>query len=164
MSDRSILKKLNLRNPWHLIALGFGSGLAPKAPGTFGSLAAAIPCFILLAYEQYLALALLFIITFIGGTFACTQAEKAMGEHDHGAIVIDEFAGMFLAALTVPAGMALYGTFSTFVLFRFFDILKPFPVGFADKRVAGGFGIMLDDVLAGCYAALGNYLFFYYLF
>ncbi|MBU3826649.1 MAG: phosphatidylglycerophosphatase A [Candidatus Anaerobiospirillum merdipullorum] len=160
MADRSAVKKLSLKNPWHLIALGFGSGLCPKAPGTCGSLVAAIPCGLLLAWQLYGVLAVLFMVTFIGGTYACAQAEKAMGEHDHGAVVIDEFAGMFLTALTVPAGMALYGTISTFVLFRIFDILKPFPVSWADKKVPGGLGIMLDDVLAGLYAAIANYLLF----
>lgn len=107
---------------------------------------------------------MLLILTFIVGIRACSEAERAMGMHDHGCIVIDEFAGMFLTALVVPCTHPLLGTVSSFVFFRIFDILKPFPVSLADKKVPGGFGIMLDDIVAALYAALCNYLLFAFLF
>lgn len=164
MAGRALLFKLNFKNPWHLMAVGFGSGLAPKAPGTFGSLAAAPLCFLMLLFCSKPVIAAIALVVFILGCKACSEAEKAMGVHDHGGIVIDEFVGMFVTALTVPSEHALLGTVTTFVLFRIFDILKPFPVSLADKKVAGGFGIMLDDVVAAVYALICNYLLFAFVF
>ena len=160
---REQLKKLNLANPWHLIAVGFGTGLCPKAPGTCGSFAAGIICYVLLAYCSHWALAAVLLVTCVAGTIACSKAEQAMGVHDHGGVVIDEFAGMFLTALTVPAGWALTGAVSSFVFFRIFDILKPFPVSLADRKIGGGLGIMADDVVAALYAALCNYMLFAFM-
>ncbi|AOS95779.1 Phosphatidylglycerophosphatase A [Microbulbifer aggregans] len=140
-----------LRSPTMLLAFGFGSGLAPKAPGTFGTLAA-IPLWWPL---QHLSPALylgVVIVTGLLGCYLCGAASRQMGVHDHGGIVWDEMVGYWLTMFMAPAGWgwALYG----FVLFRIFDIAKPQPIGWVDRRVHGGVGIMLDDILAAVYAAL----------
>jgi phosphatidylglycerophosphatase A len=140
-----------LRSPVMLLAFGFGSGLAKKAPGTFGTLMA-IPFWWLLQHlppATYLAVV---VIAALLGIYLCGAAAKRLGVHDHGGIVWDEMVGYWLTMFLAPAGWgwALYG----FVLFRIFDIAKPPPIGWADRRVHGGVGIMLDDILAAGYAAL----------
>lgn len=140
-----------LENPNHLFAFGFGSGLAPKAPGTFGTLAA-IPFFILLQDLSWPIYLSWLLVTFALGVLWCDRSSKALGVHDHGGIVWDEFVGFWITMFMVPAGWIwiVIG----FVLFRFFDIIKPWPINWLDKKVHGGFGIMIDDVLAGIYALL----------
>ncbi|MCG9697293.1 phosphatidylglycerophosphatase A [Shewanella sp. Isolate11] len=145
------VSKLSLKNPIHFLALGFGSGLVAKAPGTFGTLAA-IPLYLLmmnLSLSWYLGLTLLSVIA---GFYICDKASKDMGVHDHGAIVWDEVAGLLITLIAAPAGWVwlLVG----FVLFRIFDILKPWPIKWLDAKVHGGFGIMIDDVLAGIFALI----------
>jgi phosphatidylglycerophosphatase A len=133
------------REPRCFLAFGLGSGLAPYAPGTVGTLAA-IPLYLLLAPLDLglylLATAVLFVI----GAGLCTAAARRLGVHDHPAIVWDEFVGYLLTMAAAPQGWPwlLLG----FVLFRVFDIAKPWPISWVDRRVSGGFGIMLDDVLA----------------
>ncbi|MCQ3828918.1 phosphatidylglycerophosphatase A [Microbulbifer elongatus] len=140
-----------LRSPVMLLAFGFGSGLARKAPGTFGTVAA-IPLWYGLQFLSPVAYMGVLVVTFILGCYLCGAASKKLGVHDHGGIVWDEFVGYWLTMFMAPAGWlwALYG----FVLFRIFDIAKPQPIGWVDRRVHGGLGIMLDDILAGIYAAL----------
>jgi phosphatidylglycerophosphatase A len=140
-----------LKNPNHLFAFGFGSGLAKKAPGTFGTLAA-IPFFLLLQNLSWPVYLSWLLVTFALGVLWCDRSSKAMGVHDHGGIVWDEFVGFWITMFMAPAGWVwiLIG----FVLFRFFDILKPWPINWLDKKVHGGFGIMIDDALAGIYALL----------
>ena len=159
-SDYKLLSKLNLKNPWHLMAVGFGSGLSPKAPGTCGSFAAMFICMLLILCPWYITLIVL-IATFFLGVKACNEAEKAMGTHDHGGLVIDEFAGMFVAILFMPQG-AWYLALLAFVLFRIFDIAKPFPVNIADRYVKGGLGVMVDDILAGVYALIAGHIILYF--
>jgi len=131
------------------IATGCYSGYLPKAPGTWGSLVGLLLFFLLhtLSLEIYLAvIAGIFVI----GTFAAGEAEKIMDHQDPGLVVIDEIVGMLITMIAVPAtplAMVL-----GFILFRIFDILKPFPVNFFDQRFHGGLGIMLDDVMAGIYS------------
>jgi len=139
------------KNPNHLFAFGFGSGLAKKAPGTFGTFAA-IPFFLLLQNLSWPLYLSWLLVTFALGVLWCDRSSKAMGVHDHGGIVWDEFVGFWITMFMAPAGWVwiLVG----FVLFRFFDILKPWPINWLDKKVHGGFGIMIDDVLAGIYALL----------
>ena len=138
-----------LRNPLHLLSLGFGSGLAPFAPGTFGTLVA-IPLYLLLA-QLSLPLYLLAIVIALGaGIYLCQYTSDALGVHDHSGIVWDEFVGYWITMIAVP--LAWQWILAGFVLFRFFDIVKPWPVKIADLKMKGGFGIMLDDVLAGLYA------------
>ena len=140
-----------LSNPNHLFAFGFGSGLVKKAPGTFGTLAA-IPFFLLLQNLSWPLYLSWLLITFALGVLWCDRSSKALGVHDHGGIVWDEFVGFWITMFMAPAGWIwiLIG----FVLFRLFDILKPWPINWLDKKVHGGFGIMIDDVLAGIYALL----------
>ena len=158
--DRSYLNKISLANPLHLIAVGFGSGLLPKAPGTFGSLAAVPFCIGLMYMDWYYAV-IVAVITFFIGWYASTVTEKAMGMHDNSSIVIDEFDGMFISVLFFPSQW--YLAFLAFILFRIFDVLKPWPISFFDKYVGGGLGIMLDDVIAGIFALGVGHLFIYYV-
>jgi phosphatidylglycerophosphatase A len=139
-----------LRNPLHFLSLGFGSGLSPYAPGTMGTLIA-IPLYLLLSQLELFAYLLVILSGFILGVYLCHYTSKALGVHDHAGIVWDEIIGYWITMIAVPA-INWQWILAGFVLFRFFDIVKPWPVKLADKRVPGGFGIMIDDVLAGLYA------------
>lgn len=140
-----------LKNPLHFLSLGFGSGLMPKAPGTFGTLAA-IPVYILLSQtELWLFLLVTLLITLVG-IYLCSYTSRALGVHDHSSIVIDEVAGFLVTMIAVP--FAWQWIVLGFLLFRLFDILKPWPISWLDKNLHGGLGIMLDDILAGL-CALG---------
>jgi phosphatidylglycerophosphatase A len=138
-----------LTNPNHFFAFGFGSGLAPKAPGTFGTLAA-VPIYWLIQDLAWPIYGTWLIVTFALGVYWCDRSSKQLGVHDHGGIVWDEFVGYWITMFLAPKSWLwmLVG----FVLFRFFDIIKPWPIGWLDRKVDGGFGIMIDDVLAGVYA------------
>ncbi len=140
-----------LRDPVLFLAFGFGSGLAKKAPGTFGTLAA-IPVYGLLLQTNDWLYSVLTVLATLIGIWICGVAAKKLEEHDFGGIVWDEIAGFLITMWLIPfTWPALIGGF---ILFRFFDILKPWPIKVVDKRVAGGLGIMLDDVLAGIFAAV----------
>ena len=139
-------------HPACFLAFGFGSGLAPFAPGTFGTMAA-VPLYLLassLELPMYLGLTLLL---FLAGVWICGRCERVLGVQDHSGIVWDEIVGFLIAMIAAP--VSLTTLVSGFVLFRLFDVLKPWPIGFLDRRMHGGLGIMLDDVLAGIYACLG---------
>ena len=140
-----------LRSPTLLLAFGFGSGLSPKAPGTFGTLMALPFWWLLQPLPPLWYLGVVAVATVVG-FYLCGAASRALGVHDHGGIVWDEMVGYWLTMFMAPAGWgwALYG----FALFRLFDIAKPPPIGWVDRRVHGGVGIMLDDILAAVYAAL----------
>ncbi len=139
------------RHPAYCLALGFGAGCTPRAPGTWGTLAGVPLCWVLqhLPLGYYL---LLVILAFALGVWACGRTGQVLGAHDHPSIVWDEMVGYCLAMTAAPAGWLwlLLG----FGLFRLFDILKPWPVGAADQRLDGGFGAMADDALAGIYTGL----------
>lgn len=141
----------DLTQPVQFLALGFGSGLAPKAPGTFGTLAA-IPVFLLLTLLMSTPLhyALAVIVMGIAGIYICGKAADDVGVHDHPAIVWDEFVGFFITMFMIP--ISWQSIVVGFVLFRIFDIFKPWPISFIDKKMTGGLGIMFDDVLAGVFA------------
>lgn len=156
--DRSPLQNISLKNPWHLIAVGFGSGLAPKAPGTWGSVASIPLCMILIYCPIYIQITVA-ILCFIIGTIAASITEKAMGMHDNSSIVIDEFDGMFISIIAFP--QQWYLALLAFVLFRIFDILKPWPISLADEKIPGGLGVMVDDVLAGIGALVTAHIIFY---
>ncbi len=131
------------------IATGFYSGYLPKAPGTWGSLVGLLLFFLLHTLNLQIYLAVVAAI-FVIGTFAAGEAEKIMDRKDPGLVVIDEIVGILITMIAIPAtplAMAL-----GFILFRIFDIWKPFPVNFFDQRFHGGLGIMLDDVMAGIYS------------
>lgn len=151
-------RKPDLRDPLQLLAFGFGSGLAPRAPGTAGSLLALVffPLLAVLALPAYLAV----LAVAIGlGIVVCGHAAKALGVHDDGRIVWDEFAGQWLALLPlVPvthwSWREVAWLFVGFGLFRLFDVAKPWPIGYLDRKVHGGLGIMVDDLVAGVFAAI----------
>ncbi|QOL24397.1 phosphatidylglycerophosphatase A [Thalassotalea sp. LPB0316] len=141
--------KFKISDPVQFLALGFGTGLAPKAPGTFGTLAA-IPIFILIAdlpLSQYLAV---LSVMALFGVHICGYAAKAVGVKDHPAIVWDEIVGYMITMIMMPinATTIIVG----FLLFRFFDVLKPWPISAVDKKLHSGLGIMLDDMIAGLMA------------
>lgn len=138
-----------LLNPLHFLSLGFGSGLVPAAPGTFGTLAA-LPLYLLLAQLSLSWYLLAIAVGFAAGVFLCQYTSDALGVHDHGGIVWDEFVGYWITMIAVP--LTWQWILIGFVLFRVFDIFKPWPVKIADAKMKGGFGIMFDDVLAGLYA------------
>jgi phosphatidylglycerophosphatase A len=150
-----------LTSPVHFLAFGFGTGLAPVAPGTVGTLVG-IPFFLLLqplGPGIYLAATALM---FVSGCYLCGESARRLGVHDHGGIVWDEIVAFLvtmtplLLSLRRAAEIPLWAWLALgFVLFRIFDILKPPPAGWADRRVHGGFGIMLDDLIAALYAAVG---------
>jgi phosphatidylglycerophosphatase A len=135
-----------LRNPVQFLAFGFGSGLAPRAPGTFGTLAA-IPLYLLLVQGSWLFFAAFVLVATLAGIYWCDRAARELGVHDHPGIVWDEIAGFLITMLLAPPGWPWL--LAGFVLFRLLDIWKPWPIRLADRKVGGGFGIMLDDVLAG---------------
>ena len=136
-------------NPWHFLAFGFGSGLARFAPGTFGTLAA-IPVYLLLVQLPWLLYAGITVVAFYAGIVICQLTSDDLRVHDFSGIVWDEFVGFWITMFLIPFDWKwiVLG----FVLFRFFDIVKPWPIRWLDKKVEGGFGIMIDDVLAGIYA------------
>lgn len=138
-----------LSNPVHFISLGFGSGLSPKAPGTMGTLAA-VPLYLLLTLLDFQWYVLVTLLVSVLGIWACDYTSRALEVHDHPGIVIDEFAGFLITMIAVP--LSIFSLFYGFLLFRLFDIVKPWPIGWLDKRLSGGVGIMLDDILAGIYA------------
>ena len=139
------------KNPIHLASFGFGSGLSPKAPGTVGTVMA-IPLWLLLQQLPLAAYAGALLLTFAFGVFCCGYTARAMGVHDDGSIVWDEFVGFWITMVALPAEPLWI--LAGFVLFRFFDIIKPWPIKWLDKKVHGGFGVMIDDVLAGVFAAV----------
>lgn len=146
------------KSPALMLGFGFGSGLAPKAPGTFGTLLGTLLFIPIILWSPLLAWAL-FIIALIAGSWICGCAAELSGEHDHGGIVWDEFVGVWLVLLLLPA-QVWYWWLAAFGLFRLFDIVKPWPIGWVDQRVSGGFGIMLDDVLAALFALMGIWVFY----
>ncbi len=140
-----------LKDPVNFLAFGLGSGCAPKAPGTFGT-AAAVLFYLPLQYLSIWLYLGFIVVTFALGVWLCDRASKTLGVHDHGGIVWDEFVGYWITMIAAPAGWVwiLVG----FLLFRLFDIWKPWPIKVADNVIEGGFGIMIDDVLAGIYALI----------
>lgn len=139
-----------LSNPIHFLSLGFGSGLSPYAPGTMGTLVA-IPLYLLLSQLELVPYLIVVAAGFCIGVFLCHKTSEALGVHDHSGIVWDEFIGYWITMIAIPA-VTWQWILAGFLLFRFFDIVKPWPVKLADKRITGGFGIMIDDLLAGLYA------------
>lgn len=138
------------QNPACFMALGAGAGLAPRAPGTFGTLVG-IPLLFLM--PQHIGLNLLVIaVLFAVGVWCCDVCAKELGVHDHPGIVWDEVVGYLLVMVAVPR--TLLFVVLGFILFRFFDILKPWPIKVVDQNVHGGFGIMVDDVVAAVFAAI----------
>lgn len=143
-----------LATPANFLALGAGSGLAPFAPGTFGTIAA-IPLAVLMP-NNLAIYTLVIAVLFIAGVWLCDSCANNLGVHDHPAIVFDEWVGYLITMIAVPR--SVWFLVLGFALFRLFDVLKPWPIGMADKRVSGGLGIMVDDVIAGVFAAVSMQL------
>ena len=138
----------NLKKPSHLFAAWFGIGLIQPAPGTWGSLVGLLIWYFAEFLHSSINIILPIFILF--SWLVCSQASKDSDFKDHSAIVIDEVAGMLVALSFVSHGIVTY--LCAFLLFRLFDILKPWPISWVDKNVAGGFGILLDDLIAGLFA------------
>jgi phosphatidylglycerophosphatase A len=149
MKPRPAKPSFRIRKPTHFLALGFGSGLIPWAPGTWGTLAA-IPLYLLLAQLSLPWYLLVVVLAFGLGVYLCDVAARDAGVHDHPAIVWDEVVGYLITMAAVPLGWQW--VLAGFVWFRVFDIVKPWPISLLDRYVKGGFGIMIDDVLAGLFA------------
>lgn len=140
-----------LKRPVCFLGLGFGTGLAPKAPGTFGTIAA-LPIYYVMQDWSMAIYLIVTIIAFIVGIWICQVSADWLQKDDPSAVVWDEIVGYLITMIAAPAGWQwmLIG----FVLFRFFDIIKPWPISWADQKLHGGFGIMVDDVIAGIFAAV----------
>jgi phosphatidylglycerophosphatase A len=141
-----------LRDPFHFLAFGFGAGLAPKAPGTFGSAVGLVAAWWLL--ELPLVWRVAVVAAVIGlGIWICGESARRLGRHDDQRIVLDEIAGILLTSLAVVE-KSVFAFALVFVFFRFFDILKPWPIRDVDHSLKGGLGIMLDDLIAAVFAAV----------
>lgn len=144
------MNKLPTNKIWWWVATWFGSGLAPKASGTAGSLAALPFAWVIQQYYGNFGLFIASIIIFFIGWWASNQYMKYYPDkHDPKQIVVDEVAGMWLLLSIHP--ITWLGYVAAFILFRFFDVLKPWPISVADRKIKGGFGVMFDDILAAIY-------------
>jgi len=150
-TDSTDLRRKVLGDPVNLLAFGLGAGLAPKAPGTFGSLfGMAIAWWTLpLGFDARIVVVIALIVS---GVWICGESARRIGVHDHSGIVWDEIAGIYLVLLVAPVSILGWGL--GFGLFRLFDIWKPWPIRDLDHRLHGGLGIMLDDLVAALYAAV----------
>ncbi|MDH3532548.1 MAG: phosphatidylglycerophosphatase A [Gammaproteobacteria bacterium] len=140
-----------LTDPVNLLAFGLGAGLAPLAPGTVGSLLGVLLAWIV----QDLTLLTQIggaVFLFVAGIWICGESARRIGVHDHGGIVWDEICGTYVTLLVAPPQIAAWAV--GFLLFRAFDIVKPWPIRDLDHRLGGGLGIMLDDLVAALYAAI----------
>ncbi len=142
----------HLADPVHLLALGFGAGLAPVAPGTAGTVVGVALYLAVSGVSPAIYLAVVAGVS-LAGVWICGRSAAKLGVHDHPAIVWDEIAGYLVTMIAAPPGWGWI--VAGFLLFRLLDITKPWPIRNVDRDVPGGTGIMLDDLLAGAYAALG---------
>ncbi|MCX8683873.1 phosphatidylglycerophosphatase A [Gilliamella sp. B2889] len=154
--NKDFKKYLKLTNPIHFLAVGLGSGLSPIMPGTMGSLMA-IPLWLLFLGLQPALYWVFILVTFVFGCYICQKTSDDTHTHDSGHIVWDEFVGMWITLYFIPQFSILWVTIA-FVAFRLFDMAKPWPIRWFDKRVPGGFGIMVDDVIAAIFSSLSVYV------
>ena len=143
--------KFMLQHPAHVLALGFGTGLAKKAPGTIGTILG-LPFFWLMANQSILIQLSIISVLFVLGVYVCSITGKNLGVADHGGIVWDEIVAMMLVLTFTP--LTALSWLVAFGLFRLFDIWKPFPIKQCDAKLKHGFGVMFDDLLAAIYAIL----------
>lgn len=136
-------------NPIHFVAFGFGSGLLPRMPGTYGTIVA-IPIYLLIANTPLWLYALITLLLITFAVYACGVTARDIGVHDYSGIVLDEIVGYLLTMLAVPVNW--FFIVLGFVLFRVFDIWKPWQIRWVDHKVKGGLGIVGDDLLAAVYA------------
>lgn len=144
--------KLLFAHPAHFLALGCGSGLAPKAPGTFGTLFAWASFALFHGYFSDFGLFFLLTVAFIAGIWFIDVTGRALGDPDHGSIVWDEIVPFWLVLLMTPD--TFFWQLAAFMLFRYFDITKPQPARYFDEHVKNGFGVMADDLIAAGYTLL----------
>ncbi|HEX7026420.1 MAG TPA: phosphatidylglycerophosphatase A [Gammaproteobacteria bacterium] len=148
-----------LKQPIHFLAFGFGAGLMPQAPGTFGTLVA-VPVYLLIMQLSLPVYLMVVVFMTAVGVWVCGRTSTDLGVHDHGGIVWDEMVGYLVTLTAVPPSW--WNMLLAFVLFRLFDIAKPWPISWVDRRVSGGLGIMIDDIIAALFALpilhLINYL------
>ncbi len=149
--DNDNLTRKVLTDPVNFMAFGFGTGLAPIAPGTFGSLPGILLAWLTLDMSIYVQLGIAAAL-FVAGIWICGESARRIGVHDHGGIVWDEICGMYVTLLLAP--QTIIGFALGFGLFRLFDIAKPWPIRDLDHRLGGGLGIMLDDLVAALYALI----------
>ena len=149
--DNDNLTRKVLTDPVNFMAFGFGTGLAPIAPGTFGSLPGILLAWLTLDMGIYVQLGIAAAL-FVAGIWICGESARRIGVHDHGGIVWDEICGMYVTLLLAP--QTIIGFALGFGLFRLFDIAKPWPIRDLDHRLGGGLGIMLDDLVAALYALI----------
>jgi len=159
-NQKAVPAKLIFTNPINFLAFGFGSGLAPKAPGTFGTLAC-IPLYWLLSDLNLSYYLLVCVFVSIVGIYICGYSAKALKIHDHPGIVWDEFTGFLITMIGVS--FSWVNVLIGFILFRIFDILKPWPISWLDRKVSGGLGIMIDDIVAGVFSLLILHSILYFL-
>ncbi len=151
MSDDAARARFDLTKPHHFLALGFGAGLLRPAPGTWGTLVA-VPLYLLLSLFSPMIYLIVTLLVCVVGVWICGRCAEDIGVHDHGAIVWDEIAGFLVTMAFVES--TWWNILLGFALFRFFDIVKPWPIGWVDRHVDGGFGIMIDDIIAGVFALI----------
>ena len=149
--DRAAIKKVALGSPSGLLAFGFGSGLSPFAPGTMGTVVA-VPFIFALKSLGAPVFWITMLLLFLLGIQLCSHVSRKLGMHDHGGIVWDEMVGYWLSVAFVP--LQWHWLLAGFVLFRFFDIYKPWPIRQIDQKVSGGFGIMIDDIVAALFTII----------
>lgn len=154
--NKDFKKYVQLTNPIHLLAVGLGSGMSPIMPGTMGS-AMAIPFWLLFNGLQPYLYWVLIVVAFIFGCFLCQKTSDDTHTHDSGHIVWDEFVGMWITLFFIPQISVLWIAMAFFA-FRVFDMAKPWPIRWFDKRVPGGFGIMVDDVIAAIFSSVTVYV------
>ncbi|KTG16382.1 MULTISPECIES: phosphatidylglycerophosphatase A [unclassified Guyparkeria] len=161
MSDRQDVRRVGItdlgRSPVMWLAFGFGTGLSPKAPGTVGTLPGILLGWLLVTvaapWGDAATIGLLLAVTAglsLVGFYLCGEASRRLGVHDHGGIVFDEIVGVLPVFIVLPE--AWWELALIFAWFRLFDVIKPWPINWLDRRVGGGVGIMVDDLLAGAYA------------
>jgi phosphatidylglycerophosphatase A len=150
MSNKNRKIHLNeLKDPVVFTAVGFGSGLSPFAPGTAGTLLT-VPLVYFLQQQDFLIYVTVTVFVLLTGSWVCGYAADKLQVHDHPGIVYDEVAGFLITMCLAPAGWEWM--LAGFILFRFFDAVKPWPISWLDKNLHGGFGILFDDVIAGIFS------------
>ena len=145
------LARAVMTDPVNFLAFGFGTGLAPFAPGTFGSIPGLVLFWLTMDFGLYVQLGIAVSMTLVG-IWICGESARRIGVHDHGGIVWDEIVGMYVTLIMAP--VSIVGFVLAFILFRVMDIVKPWPIRDLDHSIHGGLGIMLDDLVAALYAAL----------
>ncbi|MDQ8040065.1 MAG: phosphatidylglycerophosphatase A [Rickettsiella sp.] len=158
---QKVLVRRVFSNPIYFVAFGFGSGLSPFAPGTCGTLVA-IPLYYLVQYFSLLNYSLILLLAILIGIWICDVVEREIGVRDYSGIVWDEVCGFGLTMWAAPKGWLWIGI--GFLLFRLFDIVKPWPIAWMDRKLPGGLGVMVDDLMAAVYAWIILHLIHHFFF